>query len=326
MPLYIEIPRNNPDLHDQKELSPMSQQAFMDLFEPTRPSIPMRVYRVFCFLFFLGPLKALLVGFCFLLFFVAVMILPSFRFLFKNERAFKTWAFQIVRPIMRLGLFGLGIVGVNVRGRLHPSARTIVGNHLSLIETVIILQPFPVSYLAADWLSRLTLIKQTAKVFDFYFVDRAKHQGATNFLMHIANDPSMTPVLVFPEGKVTNGDAVLGFRSGAYVSDTVVQAVTIRYRQYLCPRSMSTYVWNENSFKFYCYQLFAIPFATVDVDLLEPIIWKGSSKSAAERAVESQLQIANHLGALATCRSNRELFPVKQSQNERGDDKCAKVD
>jgi hypothetical protein len=323
MPLYIEIPRNNPHLHDQKELSPMNQQDFMDHFEPTHPSIPMRFYRVFCFFFFLGPLKALIVGFSFLLFFIAVLIVPHFRFLFKTERAFKNWAFQVVRPIMRLGFVGLGFISLNVRGRLHPEARTIVGNHLSLIETVLILQQFPVSYLAADWLSRLPLIKQAAKVFDFYFIDRARHQGATNYLMDIANDPSMTPVLVFPEGKVTNGDAVLGFRTGAYVSDTIVQAVAIRYRQYLCPRSMSTYVWNENSFKFYCYQLFAIPFATVDIDLLEPIVWKGSAKSPAERAVESQLQIANHLGALATCRSNRELFPVKGNPK---DEKCVKRD
>jgi hypothetical protein len=198
---------------------------------------------------------------------------------------------------------------------------------MTLIEAVILLQQFPVSYLAADWLSRQPLIRQAARVFDFYFVNRAKHQGTINHLVDLANDPSMMPVVVFPEGKVTNGDALLGFRSGGFVSETIVQPVTVRYRQWLCPRDMAMFVWNENCFKLYCYQLFAIPFVTVDLDLLPAMSWKGSTKSPAERAVECQLQMANHLGVLATCRSNRELFAkVDNPMREKLDDKCGKKD
>jgi 1-acyl-sn-glycerol-3-phosphate acyltransferase len=100
---------------------------------------------------------------------------------------------------MRLGMFGLGIARLNVHGSIHPDARTIICNHLSLIETVILLQQFPVSYLAADWLSRRLIIQQAAHVFDFYFVNRAKHQGGVGHLVEIANDPSRMPVVVFPE-------------------------------------------------------------------------------------------------------------------------------
>jgi 1-acyl-sn-glycerol-3-phosphate acyltransferase len=327
MPLFTEDPHDYPHLHNQKELSNMTQEEFMALFEPTHPSLPIRFLRFFLFIVFLGPLKALLVGFCFILFFLVIIIIPHFQFLFKTSRAFKTWAFHVVRPIIRLGLFGLGIIRINLTGSVHPDARTIVCNHLSLIETIIILQQFPVSYLAADWLSRQPLIRQAAKVFDFYFVNRAKHQSGVEHLQEIANDPSMMPVLVFPEGKVTNGEAVLGFRTGAYVSDTLLQPVTIRYRQWLCPKTMSTFTWNDNSWTMYCYQLFSIPFTTVDLDILPPISWKGKKMSPAERAVESQLQIANHLGSLATCRSNRELFAkLDNPMREKLDDKCAKRD
>jgi hypothetical protein len=137
----------------------------------------------------------------------------------------------------------------------------------------------------------------------------------------------MMPVLVFPEGKVTNGDAILGFRTGAYVSETLVQPVTIRYRQWLCPRTMSTFTWNDNSFLMYCYQLFAIPFTTVDLDVLTPISCKGALKTPAERAVASQLQMANHLGVLATCRSNRELFAKGDNpMRDKVEEECAKRD
>ncbi|KAH0794541.1 Acyltransferase family protein [Histomonas meleagridis] len=253
----------------------------------------------------------ILVVFFFFLFFITVTILPIFKRFFKTPRAFKTWAFHVCRPFVRLALFFLGIVKINVHGRIHPDSRTIVANHLSLVETVLLLHQFPVSYLAASYLSTNTFIKRTAEIFDFVFVDRSKRQNISTHLVNIANDPSLLPVVVFPEGKVTNGEALVGFRSGAYISETLVQPVAIRYRLWLTPRSMSTISWNEDFLPLYIYQHFSIPFMTVDLDCLEPINWKGSNKSPKERAAESELQIANHLGTLACCRTNKELFTKK---------------
>jgi hypothetical protein len=54
--------------------------------------------------------------------------------------------------------------------------------------------------------------------------------------------------------------------------------------------------------------MLAIPFMTVDLTVLPPISWKGSGKTPQERAAESELQIANHLGTLASSRTNKELF------------------
>ena len=307
MPLYTECPRNDPNLHNQKELTYLNDKEFMDLFEPCHPSIPMRLYRIFCFIFFLGPIKMVLVVFFLFIFFVVVSILPMFRRFFKTTKDFKTWAFYVCRPIVRLVLLFVGIVKINIKGQIHEYARTIVSNHQSLIEAVLLLDQFPVSYLAAAWLDHNTFIKQTAKVFDLIFVDRAKRCNITQQLVDIANDPMLLPVVVFPEGKVTNGDALVGFRSGAYISETMVQPVAIRYRMWLTPRSMATIAWNEWNDLFYIYQVFCIPFMTVDIDILEPISWKGSNKSPQEKAVESELQIANHLGTIACSRTNKDI-------------------
>ena len=309
MPLFTEVPYNNPKLHDQKELSNLSDKEFLALFDPTFPSAPMRFFRAFCFLFFLGPLKILLTIFSLFVFFVVVSILPIFRRFFKTSRQFKNWAFHVVRPLFRLCLLGTGIVKINVRGEIHPDARTIVANHMTILDAVLLLYQFPVSYLAAAYLSKYKFIVNYSKVFDLVFVDRTKRQNISQHLIDIANDPMLLPVMVFPEGKVTNGDALVGFRSGAYISETLVQPLAIRYRMWLTPKTMSTVSWNEEPFLTgYIYQFFAIPWITVDIDVLEPIKWKGSDKTAQERAFESELQIANALGCLACSRTNKDLF------------------
>lgn len=311
MPLYTECPKDDPTLHNQKEQTYLPDKEFLDLFEPTHPSFLMKIFRFFCFIVFLGPLRMLLAGLFFFVFFCIVLILPYFRRFFKTSRDFKTWAFYVCRPIVRLVLFLLGIVKINITGKIHEYARTIVCNHLSLVETIIILDQFPVSYLAAAYLSTNKFVVATAKVFDVLFVDRARRQNISQQLVDIANDPSLLPVVVFPEGKVTNGDALVGFRSGAYISETMVQPLAIRYRMWLTPRSMSTVAWNEDNFKYYLYQWFAIPFMTVDIHCLEPISWKGSNKTPQEKAVESELQIANALGTLANSRENKDYFKMK---------------
>ncbi|OHS95906.1 Acyltransferase family protein [Tritrichomonas foetus] len=310
MPLYTECPSHNPDLHDQKELSYLNDKEFLNLFEPVHPSFPMKIYRLFCFILFLGPLKMVLCAFFFFVFFVTVSILPIFRRFFKTTRDFKTWAFFVCRPIVRLALFFFGIVKINIRGQIHEYSRTIVSNHLSLVEALLLLEQFPVAYLAASYLSKISFVARTAQVFDIVFVDRAKRSNITQQLIDIANDPMLLPVVVFPEGKVTNGDALVGFRSGAYISETMVQPLAIRYRMWLTPKTMATVAWNENNFKFYLYQFFSIPFMTVDIDCLEPLTWKGTTKSPQERAVESELQIANALGVLACSRTNKDILKI----------------
>jgi lysophosphatidylcholine acyltransferase/lyso-PAF acetyltransferase len=181
---------------------------------------------------------------------------------------------------------------------------------LSLLETILLLGEFPISYLAADYLAKNPFIKLLANVFYFVFVNRSEGGAVSKQLQNIANDPSVLPVVIFPEGKVTNGDALVGFRSGAYISPTLVQPVAVRFRMWLTPKSMATVAWNECNFKYYLYQLMSIPFLTVDLDVLPPITWKGSDKTPQERACESELQIANHLGVIACSRTNKDLFKI----------------
>lgn len=309
MKLYYELPYDNPECHDQTQLIDNTKEEFMALFKPATPNILQRFYRLLCFFLFLGPIKILVVLFSFAAFYVVCIFVPYFRGRFRNNREYKKWAQSICKPFVRLALLGLGIVNINYSGVLHEDSRTIIANHLCLVETLIILYHFPVAYLAASNLASHIFIKRVRQVFEIVFVDRSnKNNHITQQLVNIANDPSLLPVLVFPEGKITNGDALVGFRSGAFVAETPVQAIAIRYRQYLMPKEIAQISWNEDNWYFYCYQCFAIPFMTVDATVLEPLNWKGSEKSPQEKAVDAELQIANALHTKPFSMTNKVLF------------------
>lgn len=309
MKLYYELPFDNPECHDMTQLIDNTKEELMELFKPAKPNIFQQIYRFLCFIVFLGPLKIVVTFIAFGMFYAACGIVPYFKSRFQNNRQYKKWAQKVIKPFVRLGLLSFGIVKINASGVLHEDSRTIIANHLSLIETLAILYQFPVAYLAAENLSKHTIIKRTKEVFEFIFVDRSNENAhISQQLVNIANDPSLLPVLIFPEGKVTNGDALVGFRSGAFVADTPVQAVTIRFRQYLMPKEIAQVSWNEDNWWIYCYQVYCIPFMTLDMNVLEPLNYKGREISPQEKAVEAELQIANALHTKPYTMTNKVLF------------------
>ena len=317
MKLYTEIPYDNPECIDQDELIECSKKEFMALFEPAKPGFLLQIFRFITFIIFLGPIKILLTFFSFLLFYILISILPIFKRFFNTNRAFKNWAFSVCRPVVRLALLSLGIVKINVTGKIDEDSRTIIANHLSLIETIAILFECPVSYLAAQDLKKHEIVRKTANVFEIIFVDRSNpNLQISNQLINIANDPSLLPVVVFPEGKVTNGDALVGFRSGAFVSETPVQSIAIRFRQWLCPKNMSLISWNEDNWYLYCYQIYAIPFITLDISILPPLNWKGQNKTPIEKAKDAELQLANALHTKPYSMSNKVLFNKKNDNKD----------
>ena len=313
--LYFEVPEENPNFHNQKELYDCTDEEFDALFEPPKLNIFQKIVQFIFFIVFLGPLKIIMIVLGFLGIYIGLNIVVLFSGFFKTPRAFKSWANSVLRPIVRLTIFSMGIVHINFRGRLHRDVRTIVCNHLSLVETVILIYEFPISYLAAAYLKSNRMIQAVARVFEFIFVDRSsKSQHVSEQIKNIQNDPSLLPVLIFPEGKVTNGHACIGFRTGAFVSDTPIQPVALRFRHWLAPKWMSTISWTMDPFPLYCYQLLSTPFLTMDVDVLDPYFPKGDNKSPAERASEIQLRICNFLGIPAYSKTNKEFFAKHKQQ------------
>ncbi|KAK8835581.1 Lysophosphatidylcholine acyltransferase 2 [Tritrichomonas musculus] len=304
MPLYVNVPIDNPKYHNQTELIDVDEQTFDNAFEPKKPGTLVRIYRLFCFIFFLGPIKIIMTILSFFILFASFYILPLFHSHFKDEREFKEWACRMTHPIVRMFLFSLGVVHVKINGKYEKDTRTFVSNHLTGADAATLFHIIPCQFLANAGIKNNAFCHQACKVFDQIYVDRSKKQGATELIIEAQNDNERLPLAIFPEGRVTNGSCMLGFRSGAFVSNTPVQPVAIRYRHWLMPESMATISWVEWSFPLYVYQLFSVPFYTLEVTFLPQIVYDDST-TPQQRAFEAELKIANYLGCPALHKTNK---------------------
>lgn len=304
MPLYVNVPIDNPKYHNQTQPIDVDEKTFESAFDPKKPSNLVRAYRLFCFIFFLGPLKIIFTILSFFLLFGEFYVIPLFHRYFKDELEYKEWAVKMTHPFVRLFLFSLGVVHVKVNGKLEKTTRTVVSNHLSGVDAASLFHLIPCQFLANAGIKNNAFCHQACQIFDQIYVDRSKKQGATELIMEAQNDLERLPVAIFPEGRVTNGSCMIGFRSGAFVSNTPVQPVAIRYRHWLMPESMATISWVEWNFPLYIYQLFSVPFYTLEVTFMPQMTFDDST-TPQERAFKAELEIANYLGCPALHKTNK---------------------
>ena len=307
MPLYVPVPTNKKDLQNQKDLSDVTDEEFRAFFEPKRPHGWVRIYRVFCFIFFLGPLRILIWAASLAVFHIFMNISAHFESKFSSRTAYEKWLQRITYPLVRICLLAIGIVHIDAQGELHPQTRTIACNHLTPFDPICVFHGFPCAYLAMASLQKLAFFRSVARAYNVIFVDRAKAGGVSQQIIAEQENDKNPPLCVFPEGKITNGDCIIGFRTGSFISKRPVQGMTLRYKHWLMPKEMATVSWNEERPWMYLFQLFSIPFLTLEMRVLPPIDFPDSA-TPAERAKAVQLQMANSLGCLAVRRTNKELF------------------
>lgn len=315
MPLYVNVPIDNPQYHNQTELLDVDDETFQHSFDWKKPNLPVKIYRFLCFIVFLGPIRIILTLLSVLLIYITFCILPLFKGRFKTGRSFKEWAYKVMHPIWRLLLFSIGIVHVKINGEVNYDTRTVIANHLTGVDAVTLFYTFPSMFLATAGIKDASFVYRGRMVFDQIYVDRTKKEGVTQIIRDAQNDPDKLPVAIFPEGRVTNGSCVLGFRHGAFVNDSQLQAVAIRYRHWLMPESMATISWVEWNFFHYIYQLYSVPFYTVETTILPPVVYD-SSIPIEKRAIEAELSIANTLGCPAISRTNKGVRIEKPKEKE----------
>jgi hypothetical protein len=122
------------------------------------------------------------------------------------------------------------------------------------------------------------------------------------------------PVAIAPEGKTSSGDFLFRFRTGGFLTDEMIQPVTLRYSHWfpianITMNSLPRSVW-ERLFLCLC-----VPLGSCDITYLEPIGKDVlAEKTPEERADLTQLRMANSLGTLASARSSREIFGIKEKE------------
>lgn len=310
MPLYTQVPINDPNLHDQKELTSINKEQYENYFLPHPSNTLANIVRVILFFVTLGPLRMLLSIICVLILYGEMIILNHvFKSHYKSSKEYKNWAQKMLYPVVRLLLFSIGIVHIKKTGEIKSNTRTIIINHLTLFDILVAVTLFDSSYLAMASLKHIAFIREANDIFNMVFVDRSKaHQGTTETIRQIQDDSTSSPIVIFPEGKVTNGDILLGFRTGGFISDAPLQPMTFRYNHWFCPRCLSTIAWVHTSDLFYIWQVYTIPFMTLEINVLPQIRFEESIKTPAEKAKIVELTMANSLGCLAVKQTNKEYF------------------
>jgi 1-acyl-sn-glycerol-3-phosphate acyltransferase len=202
-------------------------------------------------------------------------------------------------------------VKTTVKGNIDPEARAFCFNHQSPIDIVAMMNVFQLSYVSMASVQKLFFVKIAESYSDFVFVDRTKTQGVSQVLASAIDNDNIFPVMVSPEGAISNGNAILKFRTGAFLTERKIQPVCLRYHHYFCRRSIGAVNWLQESIYEFLFQFLSIPFVTIEITCLDAMDWTGRKLTPSEKAIETQLKMANFLGIPAIDRSNKERFQKK---------------
>jgi 1-acyl-sn-glycerol-3-phosphate acyltransferase len=305
------VPADFPEYHDQKEQTNCTEEEFQGLFAHLKPTLFQRIIRMISFIVSLAWLR-LTIFLILLCIFTIILLFLAFlqKHFFPKSKLFKTLAFYILTPISRIAFFFLQFAHVKINGKILPTTRTLIANHLTFFDATLAFSYFRASFLIMAGAKNSFFMQALSNLIDFIFVDRSKKEGITTQMIEIQQNKDLQPLIVFPEGKITNGNALIGFRTGAFISDTPIQAICIRYKSWFSNKEWASPSWLDDGIFDYVYQLLSIPFCTVEFNILPPLNIEG--KSPAERAVAYQLQMANFLGIPAYSKTNKAIFQKKE--------------
>lgn len=315
--LYSCVPTIIEEYSNQKELSEVNEDEFKKDYLPQPQPWYQILYKVICFFVFLGPLR---IVFCFggaiVLLGISVIFRMFLHSIGKGDM-FKKETFYFDAVAFRLMALSFGIVYINKKGDIDPETRIFYANHTAFIDPFIICCTNMISSVMKIELSYNKITRYIYECCDPIYVDRKVAKGATKYIIERANDDKRIPILIYPEGTLTNGECLLKFHRGAFLTENKVQPIAVRYWQPLVPKGWNTYAWVEpNTIKhFLC--LFSMPFSFVNVEYLSPIqLNKEGNGNVEEFTKYAQLILANKLKVKAINKSSDLIFRTKKEKNE----------
>ena len=302
------VPTFDPNLQNQTKLSSVSDEEFEKNIVPTKATTKDRIIQVILFILGFGWLRLILLIFVTIIYAVLIL-LPV---IFPKVTFIVTFGINLTRLYFRVAFFLLGLVWLKVKGHIDDKARCILFNHQTVIDgpLIFIFKPFTVLGMAE--LKRAFLIGPILGVVDTVFVDRSKHEGASQKITEYLEGGGARPMALSPEGKTTKGRFLLQFRTGTFIARTPVQCATIRYRQFFAFGEAGV-VWAVGGLAEWLKRIMCLPFFTAEIEFL-PVMdsERFLSKTPQEKALECNLLMANKLGVLASDRSSRDMFKKKK--------------
>ena len=296
--LCTSIPEPNEQLKSQDSTTDVNEEYFQNLFLPPLFLPIHRIYQLFCFLVFLGPFKLFFSLLTLLLWAFVIIILPTLKTFFPTNLNYKLFVHTICKLFLRLFLFFMGVINISINGNVDSDVRFFVSNHLSLLDFAIHFCSTAVTFVQTIDSYRINKILD-GKIFKIFRL-KLKKKKISYQLTNCASDPSYFPLLIFPEGSPTNGDAIIRFSPDAFESEYAVQPVTLQYNLYFTPRGFNSLYWGDHNILSLIMRILCTPFITCSITYLKKQDTKTEIIDSSASAKKCQLRIANELGVLAT--------------------------
>jgi len=238
---------------------------------------------------------------------VIFIVLVAFWRAFGNPPQFRRFLMVYWVSFSRILLFLLGIVHINFHGEYDTESRFLVANHVFFFDSWLFLPFFP-RPLDRKEIFSLPCLREMCDVFGGIAVDRSKACGLTKELIKNAENPHKPQIILMPEGCNTNGEYMLRFHLGAFLSDLPVQPAAIRYTMWGTNRKISHMSFFQDHIKQWMAFL-SIPAITVDVQFLEVMSIKAGSDSDPRKFADSvSMLIGNKLGVKVYNMTSSPLF------------------
>jgi 1-acyl-sn-glycerol-3-phosphate acyltransferase len=230
--LCSSVPSIDESMADQKELSQISDEEFAKCWQNPSYKWYQTLYQIICFFVFLGPIRIVLgVGLCVIIGVIVVIIRVTTEKLGFPEEFGKEFCLEFFQFGCRFLYLAMGYVWIKINGKIDNTVRFVLCNHAHTIDGFIMgkIRKFKatgkVEYTKIPGLGRILNLT------DPIWVDRTQATGRTKLIIEHANRLDKPPVLVFPEATFANGDVVLRFHTGAFLTKHKIQPMCVRYWQ-----------------------------------------------------------------------------------------------
>jgi 1-acyl-sn-glycerol-3-phosphate acyltransferase len=308
----VRFPREDESLKNQTELSPIDDATYHSLYAYKQPSVLDRIIQVVLFIVFFGWLRVIILFVSVLIFLVLlspIAILCYHDYLGGLVLPTEIFICQI---FIRIVGFCVGVYHIKVTGEPDPDTRCFVYNHVSLMDGPLLFYLRKFSPVIAVGAKEAPFFGRVLIGARSIFIDRSKSSGNSSVLTDAIKNSNIPPLALAPEAKISNGNALFKFRTGAFLSGEQVQPMTIRYTMYLayggvtinalCP-SLLEWFWLG----------FCVPAGKLEVTYLPPMRRvEGDTRTPEQRAEIAELMMANHLGTLAAARTSHEIVKHKE--------------
>ncbi|OHT02191.1 hypothetical protein TRFO_30816 [Tritrichomonas foetus] len=306
---------NDKSMHQQTKLRDASVEELKKLRKPPKYTLVQRIPQIFLFLA-VGVIRALISLVYSLIAGTFFIIVCTFWKSIGSPESWRRPLKLLWAALARILLFLLGIYQINYHGQPDSDARFIISNHTCFFDGWLFLPLLP-RPLDKIELLEIPCYLEMWNVFEGISVDRTRSCGMTKVLLDSATNSNRPMIQMFPEGATTNGDYMLKFHLGAFLSDLPLQPAAIRYTLWGTTKKISHLSYFHN-YPSHWIEFLCIPAITVDIEFLPTVSLKRSQENDPRQfADDVSLMIANFLGVPILNLTSNTIYKVPQQKKRR---------